>query len=133
MFELSNRQWYHDVVQKAMLRLLGSDKESSSFFKKDVKPEEWSGRVHFLSKEMTRLAEETTAQMKEHAKAMEQSVKLSESRLRSEVNAADEKISELKGEILNELRQSEQRMQEIMLQSMTDFLRALVGEEEDLE
>lgn len=113
-----------------MLRLLGSDRESSSFFKKNGEPDEWSGRAHFLSQEMTRLAEESTAQMKEHAKAMEQSVNLSETRLRSEVSTAEEKITGLKGEILNELRQSEERMQEVMLNFMTDLLQALVGEEE---
>jgi uncharacterized protein Yka (UPF0111/DUF47 family) len=121
------------VVQKAILRLLGSDKDSSSFFKKNVEPDEWSGRVHFLSQEMTRLAEESSTQMKEHAKAMEQSVNLSENRLRSEIDNAEEKINDLKREILSELRRSEERMQEMMLHSMTDLLRILVGQEEDLE
>jgi uncharacterized protein Yka (UPF0111/DUF47 family) len=116
-----------------MLRLLGPDKDSSSFFKKNTEHDEWSGRVHFLSQEMTRAAEESSAQMKEHAKAMEQSVNLSETRLRSQVNSVEENISDFKGEILDELRQSERRMQEMMLQSMNDLLRALVGEEEDLE
>jgi aminopeptidase-like protein len=63
---------------------------------------------------------------------MEQSVNLSETRLRFEVNNAEEKINDFKGEILNELRQSEQRMQEMMLQSMNDLLRSLVGEEEEI-
>lgn len=128
-YELFLRKWYHDVIQRAMLRLLGSDHENTSFFNKNKEPDEWSGRMHYLQQEMARHAEESTAHMNEHAKAMEQSVNRSESRLRSEVKTVEQNISDFKGEIMNELRESEQRLQGMMLQSMNQFLRALVEDE----
>lgn len=127
--ELFHRIWYHDVVQRAMLRLLGSDHENASFFNKNKEHEEWSGRMHYLQQEMARLAEESTAHMNERAKAMEQIVNRSETSLRSEIKTVEESITDFKGEIMNELRESEHRLQEMILQSMNQFLRALVEDE----
>lgn len=125
-------KWYDDTIQKAMLRLLGSDqhKTSSLFKRKKKEPdEEWSGRVHYLQREMTRLAEESTLVMNENAKALEQNVSSSETRLRSEVKTVEENVVDFKKEIMNELRESEQRMEEMMKQSMNQLFRALSVDE----
>lgn len=122
-------KWYHDVVQVSMLRLLGSNQENSSFFgkrhSKKKEADEWSGRVDYLQHEMARFAEESTLQMANHARAMEQSVANSESRLRSEVKTIDESMSEFRQVLINEMKESEQRMQEVMLQSINQLVRIL--------
>lgn len=125
-------KWYDDTIQKAVLRLLGSDAEKrSNFFSRKKRTdvdEEWSGRVHFLQREMTRLAEESALTMGENVKAIEQNVSSSETRLRSEVKTVEEHVAVLKTEIMNELRSSEQRMEEMMKQSMNQLFQALAVE-----
>jgi len=121
-------KWYDETVQKALLRLLGSDREKKSAHRigKSKDPdEEWSGRVHYLQGEMTRLAEESAVMMHDTAKAIEQNVNSSETRLRSEVKTVEDNVSNFKAEIMYEMRQSEQRMEEMMKQSMNQLLQAL--------
>lgn len=83
-----------------MLHLLGSDRETSTFSSNKRKggdpDEEWSGRVHYLQREMTRLAEESAMVVSENTKAMEQSI-----------------------------RESEHRMEAMMKESMNQLLQAL--------
>jgi hypothetical protein len=131
-------KWYDDTIQKFMLRLLGgSDKDTraSNIFKRKKKSEpdeEWSGRVHYLQREMTRLAEQSSMLMDENAKAVELSVNSSETRLRSEVKTVEDNVTDFKREILNELRQSEQRMEDMLKQSMSQLLQAVsVDEKQD--
>ena len=124
-------KWYDDVIQKAMLRLLGSDKETRSrhFVKRKKEPDEWTGRVNYLQQEMTRLAAETALIMKQNAKAMEENVSNTESRLRSEVRTVEENVIDFKTEMMSELRESELRIEGMMKQSMDQLFRALSVDE----
>ena len=117
-------KWYDEVIQRAMLRLLGSKKDDFGLLKRK-EHDDWSGRVHYLQREMSRLAEESNAQMSEHSKAMEQSVMVSESRLHTEIKTVEQNMVDFKTEIMNEVKDSERRMELMVQQSMNQLLRAL--------
>lgn len=125
-------KWYDDTIQRAMLRLLGSDQDGNSHFLKRNKQttaphpeEEWSGRVHYLQREMMRMSEESSALMKENARALENTVSSSELRLRSEVKTVEDNLTDFKAEIMKEMKQSEQRMENMLKESMNQLLLAL--------
>lgn len=127
-------KWYDDTIQKAMLRLLGSgdqDSKAPNRFlsrKKGEDPapeEEWSGTVHYLQREMARLADATNIMMNEQATAIEHTVSVSETRLRSEVKTVKDSATDFKKEIMDEMKQSEQRMESMMKESMNQLLLAL--------
>lgn len=83
-------------LQRAMLRLLGASRNPSleaDFKRNDIN--DWSGRVHFLQQEMSKIAKEQTSLSMEHAKTMENLISLTESRLRMEINDLHEHFGSL--------------------------------------
>jgi hypothetical protein len=90
-------------IQRAMLRLLGASSESgvdSNLAKPD---EEWNGRVNYLQREMTRIAEEQTALAVDLSRSTENLVNVSESRLRAELSIIENNFRSLKQSLLDEV------------------------------
>jgi hypothetical protein len=97
-------KWY-GYFQRAMLHLLGTTQETESS-SRNGDTDEWRGRLNYLQKEMERIATDNKFYMVDQ---MKQHVALSESCVRSEMSNLEVDLSDLKLEIMGELRDMERR------------------------
>lgn len=117
---------YEQFIQKRMRRVLGSTEDTGfSSVGKNGEVDEWRGRVHYMQREMTRLAQESSINAAEQTKALEQHVTGSESRIRGEMIALETQMSDIKTEMLEQLRESERRTDEMIRHNMNELLRTL--------
>jgi predicted nucleic acid-binding Zn-ribbon protein len=86
-----------------MLHLLGASRESGVDSKLAKPDEEWNGRVNYLQREMTRIAEEQTALAVDLSRSTENLVNVSESRLRAELSIIENNFRSLKQSLLDEV------------------------------
>ena len=97
--------WNDGFIQNAMLRLLGtSHKIPDGGLQKKRDIEEWTGRVNYLQREMTRIADEAERRANDQTKVMENLVSLSETRLRGEMVKLEESFLDLKQSLLEEVK-----------------------------
>lgn len=96
-------------VQRAVLRLLGAsrgrrldDPRKKRYFN------EWNGRVHYLQREMSRIAEEQTAQVEEQNRHMESLISSSESRLWTHLLALEEDMRLLRANLVDAMKETKQ-------------------------
>lgn len=92
--------WRNGFIQKVMLRILGT---SSDGYLKSTGSDEWNGRVHYLHREMKRIAEESSTLLNEQSKGMENLVKISESRLRTQMLTIERSFEFLKQDVMREI------------------------------
>ena len=96
-------------IQGAILRLLGTSRDGrlDDRVKKHY-TDEWNGRVHYLQREMERIADEQAAQTAEQAKSVENLVNMSESRLWTQLSVLEEDFRALKNSLMDEVKGTKQ-------------------------
>jgi hypothetical protein len=102
--------WNNGCIQRSMLRLLGASRDITQdgpFHTGDA-TEDWSGRVHYIQREMTRHAEESAVHAQEQSKAMESFVTQSEVRLRGEMDKLEESFRVLRHSVMDEVKGTKQ-------------------------
>mmetsp|Transcript_23241 Transcript_23241/g.34307 ORF Transcript_23241/g.34307 Transcript_23241/m.34307 type:complete len:905 (+) Transcript_23241:675-3389(+) len=105
------RRWIskcYNQLQKFMTGLLGSPQAAASFFRKG-ETEDWRGRVHYLKNEVKRIVEEENGLIANQIKLVEQTVTVSETHLRSQINSIEEGLSELRADIALNLINAEKK------------------------
>lgn len=88
-------RWYGQYFQQAMVRFLGSSNGSYGASSDSLV---WNGRLVYLRREMTKLAEETKRDCAQMLKVVESTVHQSEQMTRTEVCGLEKSISELLAE-----------------------------------
>jgi hypothetical protein len=96
------------MVQRAMLRLLGTSRDSQVDRRKARgEIDDWNGRVDYLQREMTHIAEQQKSLAVELSKSTENLVSQSEARLQAELCMIEQNFSYLKGCMLNEVKEAQ--------------------------
>lgn len=85
--------------------------------------DEWRGRVHHIQCEMGRLADESARKAQAHRKSIEQHVSISETHIRGEMSNLDERMVRFKNEVVQELRESERRTEDMIRSSLEQMLQ----------
>jgi hypothetical protein len=102
---INTRDWNNGFVQNVMLHVLGASKPTGNDeYSKANGVEDWNGRVHYLHREMSRITEEAVMLANEQSKAMENLVKLSESRLRTEFGSLERNFEYLRRDLMGEIQ-----------------------------
>jgi hypothetical protein len=115
---------YTGFLKHAMKFLLVSsnEKEDNSSIGDD-----WSGRLVFLQREMSRISEATKEDSKQTSKVLENAITQTEERLRSEVTSLEKGLAELRLELrvalqtANERKAQEDELQQTMSQVLEKF------------
>ena len=99
-------------LQKLLLRLMGSSQDSWNHVrKKDQKQENmWRGRVHHLQSQMDQRAQEARDLAIKQSQALEQLVAATELRLKTEMAGVDHRVGDLKSDLLQEMKLSQDEM-----------------------
>jgi hypothetical protein len=86
----AKKEWSNSL-QRVVLRILGASEErKESRRRKRRGQEDWHGRVHFLQREMDRIAEKQTELVNEQSEEFHTLMNQLESRLRTELHAIEE-------------------------------------------
>jgi hypothetical protein len=96
--EADGREEWSNSLQRFVLRVLGASrdgaKEIKTMRKKRRGQEEWHGRVQFLQQEMDSIAERQTQLVNAQSENFQQMLSQSESRLKGELSAIEERFRE---------------------------------------
>lgn len=117
-FTAFTSKWFL-CIQHIMYRLLGTSQETTLSGETD----EWRGRLNYLQKEMERIAEESSACVANQIKCMEHNMAVNENQVQSEMSNLEGGMSELRREIMTELKGIEARNTATMQQ----VLEAVAG------
>jgi hypothetical protein len=98
----SKKEWSNSL-QRVVLRVLGASEERKKEMRKNRRKgqEEWHGRVQFLQREMDRIAEKQSELLNEQSEDFQNMIHQSESRLRSELSAIEERFRETNHSIVS--------------------------------
>lgn len=98
------KEWSNSL-QRLVLRTLGASRGNGNeqWKRKRRWEEEWNGRVHFLQREMDRIADRQTGLVAEQSESLQHMINLSESRVRTELTAIEQRFTLLEAALLKEL------------------------------
>jgi hypothetical protein len=120
------KEWSNSL-QRLVLRTLGATRGigNEPWKRKRRGEEEWNGRVHFLQREMDRIADRQTAVIAEQSESLQHMINLSESRVRTELSSIEKRFTLLEATLLQEVQGT--RETNANVQFAVEELKALIS------